>query len=67
MPSFSCNRVLPLSGKISSDSVVKIAHSDLGIGMRNDAPKPDTSTAEALKGLLLDVKSIAYTDSKAEG
>ena len=35
--------------------------------MRNDAPKPDTSTAEALKRLLLDVKSTAYTDPKSRG
>ena len=35
--------------------------------MRNDAPKPDTSTAEALKRLLLDVKSTAYTDPKSGG
>ena len=57
----------PLSGKISNDSVVKIAHSDLDIGMRNDAPKPSTSTAEALKRLLLDVKSIAYAGPKSGG
>src|ERR1700694_112711 len=55
------------SGKISSDSVVKIAHSDLRIGMRKDAPKPDTSTAEALKRLLLDVKGTTYTDPKSGG
>ena len=35
--------------------------------MRKDAPKPDTSTAEALKRLLLDVKSTAYTDPKSRG
>ena len=35
--------------------------------MRKDAPKPDTSTAEALKRLLLDVKGTTYTDPKSGG
>jgi molybdate transport system substrate-binding protein len=55
------------SGKLASDSVIKVAHSDLGLGMRSDAPKPDTSTAEGLKRLLLGAKAIVYTDPATGG
>jgi molybdate transport system substrate-binding protein len=59
--------LLAPSGKLASDSVAKIAHSDFGMGMRSDVPKPDTSTADGLKRLLLGVKAIAYTDPKTGG
>jgi molybdate transport system substrate-binding protein len=60
-------QLLAPSGKLASDSVTKVAHSDLGLGMRSDIPNPDTSTAEGLKGLLLGAKTIVYTDPATGG
>jgi len=60
-------QLLDASGKVAADSVVKIAHSDLGLGMRSNVPRPDTSTAEGLKRLLLDAKTIVYTDPRTGG
>jgi molybdate transport system substrate-binding protein len=43
---------------------VGVARTDFGILVRADAPKPDTSSNEAVKRTLLAVKSIVYTDPK---
>jgi molybdate transport system substrate-binding protein len=59
--------LLTPSAKLASDSVIKVAHSDFGMGMRSDAPRPDTTTAEGLKRLLLGTKTIVYTDPKTGG
>ena len=60
-------KLLVPSGKLASNSVVNVAHSDLGLGMRSDVPKPDTGTAEGLKSLLLSAKTIVYTDPATGG
>ena len=43
-------------------SIVDIARSPLGIGIRAGAPKPDVSSADALKRALLAAESIAHPD-----
>src|SRR5205814_4053437 len=48
-------------GKIVADSRVDLARSSIGIAVRAGAPKPDIGTVDALKRLLLQAKSIAYS------
>jgi molybdate transport system substrate-binding protein len=50
-------------GKIISDSRVDLARSAIGIAIRSGATKPDISTVESLRTMLLNAKSIAYSDS----
>src|SRR5712672_2831050 len=46
------------------DNPVSIARTQVGILARAEAPKPDTSSADAVKRTLLKAKSIVYTDPK---
>jgi molybdate transport system substrate-binding protein len=48
-------------GKIVAGSRVDLAKSGVGVAVRSGAPKPDISTADALKRALLAAKSIAYS------
>jgi len=48
-------------GKIVPGSRVDLAKSGVGVAVRSGAPKPDISTADALKRSLLAAKSIAYS------
>src|SRR5208337_1851487 len=50
-------------GKVISDSRVDLAQSGVGVAVRAGTPKPDISSADALKNTLLRAKSIAYSDS----
>jgi molybdate transport system substrate-binding protein len=50
-------------GKVIADSRVDLVKSPIGIAVRSGAPKPDISSADALKRALLSAKSIAYSDS----
>lgn len=50
-------------GKIVASSRVDLARSLIGVAVRKGAPKPDISSAEAVKRALLDAASIAYSDS----
>jgi molybdate transport system substrate-binding protein len=54
-------------GRIREDSRRDLASSGVGLAVRAGAPKPDISTAEALKHALLAAKSIAYTATGASG
>jgi molybdate transport system substrate-binding protein len=54
-------------GKIAAGSDVTLASSGVGIAVKAGAPKPDISTAEALKKTLLAAKSIAYSEPSAGG
>jgi molybdate transport system substrate-binding protein len=58
---------LQKQGKIAPGSDVALASSGVGIAVKAGAPKPDISTAEALKRTLLDAKSIAYSKPSAGG
>ncbi|MCA8032707.1 substrate-binding domain-containing protein [Burkholderia arboris] len=50
-------------GKVIPESRVELADSRIGMVVRDGAAKPDISTAEGLKQVLLHAKSIAYSDS----
>ncbi|MBR7963088.1 substrate-binding domain-containing protein [Burkholderia sp. AU19243] len=50
-------------GKVIPGSRVELADSRIGMVVREGAAKPDISTAEGLKQVLLHAKSIAYSDS----
>jgi len=50
-------------GFIRQEGWIDFAKSQVGMVVREGAPKPDISTVEALKRTLLAAKSIAYSDS----
>src|ERR1700737_2353757 len=54
-------------GKIVDGSIINLAQSSMGIGVRADLPKPDIASAEGLKQALLASKSIATTDPASGG
>jgi len=59
--------ILLASGEIVAGSDVVIASSATAIAVKAGAPKPDISTAEALKRTLLECRAISYTDPAAGG
>ncbi len=50
-------------GQVAAGSRVDLVRSFVGMSVRAGAPKPDISSADALKRTLLDAKSIAYSAS----
>jgi molybdate transport system substrate-binding protein len=50
-------------GKATADSKVDLVKSPIGIAVKSGAPKPDISSADAVKRALLEAKSVAYSDS----
>ena len=50
-------------GKVVADSRVDLTKSPIGIAVKAGAPKPDISSADAVKRALLAAKSVAYSDS----
>lgn len=50
-------------GKVMPGSSVDLVKSPIGIAVKSGAPKPDISTADAVKRALLAAKTIAYSDS----
>src|SRR5580700_6894000 len=50
-------------GKVIADSRVDLVKSPIGIAVKAGAPKPDISSADAVKRALLAAKSFAYSDS----
>jgi molybdate transport system substrate-binding protein len=53
------------SGNVIPSSGTKIASFVAGVGVRKGAPKPDISTPEAVKRMLLEAKSVTYSDPAA--
>lgn len=54
---------LAKQGKVIPDSRIDLVKSPIGIAVKTGAPKPDISSAEAVKQMLLAAKTIAYSDS----
>jgi len=52
-------------GKIAAGTRAEIARTGMGVGVRAGAPKPDVSTPEALKRVLVSAKSISFNPSGA--
>jgi molybdate transport system substrate-binding protein len=50
-------------GKVLADSRVDLVKSPIGIAVKSGAPKPDISSADAVRRALLAAKSVAYSDS----
>ena len=50
-------------GKVVADSRVDLTKSPIGIAVKAGAPRPDISSADAVKRALLAAKSVAYSDS----
>jgi molybdate transport system substrate-binding protein len=48
-------------GRFTPATRVDIARSGIGVGVRTGIPKPDVSSADALKRALLEAKSIGYS------
>lgn len=48
-------------GKLVPGSEMKFGKSSIGVAVRPGAPKPDISSADALKRAVLDAKSVAYS------
>jgi molybdate transport system substrate-binding protein len=51
------------NGKAIADSTVDLVRSPIGVAVKSGAPKPDISSADAVKRALLAAKTIAYSDS----
>ena len=54
---------LAKEGKVISDSRIELVKSPIGVAVKSGTPKPDISSADALRRALLAVKTIAYSDS----
>jgi molybdate transport system substrate-binding protein len=50
-------------GLVKGDTKVVLALSQIGMVVKEGAPKPDISTVDAFRNTLLSAKSIAYSDS----
>jgi molybdate transport system substrate-binding protein len=50
------------SGNVIANTATPLASVAVGVAVRKGAPKPDISTPEAVKRMLLDAKSISYPD-----
>jgi molybdate transport system substrate-binding protein len=51
------------SGNVVAGSATPLANVSVGVAVRKGAPKPDISTPEAVKRMLLAAKSISYPDA----
>jgi molybdate transport system substrate-binding protein len=51
------------NGKVIADSRVDLVKSSIGVAVKAGAPRPDISSADAVKRALLAAKSVAYSDS----
>jgi len=52
---------------VLAGSTIEIARSNIGVGVRRGAPKPDISSADAFGRALIAAKIVAYTDPTAGG
>jgi molybdate transport system substrate-binding protein len=66
LPRIVLDQVLA-QGNVVLGSVINLAQSSMGIGVRADLPKPDIGSADGLKRTLLAAKSIVVTDPASGG
>lgn len=59
--------ILAKDGKVMAGSMTLIARAGLGVAVRKGAPKPDISSPEAFKNVLLGAKSITYLNPAQDG
>jgi molybdate transport system substrate-binding protein len=52
---------LAKAGKVDASTIAPAFHSRIGLAVRSGAKRPDISTPDALKQVLLDAKSIGYS------
>jgi len=52
-------------GLLRGDSKLPLARSQIGMVVKEGAPKPNISTVDALRETLLNAKSVAYSDSSS--
>ncbi len=55
------------SNRLAAGTLVEVARSPVGVAIRQGAPKPDLSSTDALKRLILSARSIALTDPNGGG
>ena len=65
--SLSVTDALIKEGKLVAAARVDIARSGAGVAVRKGAPKPDISTTESFKQVLLSAKSLGYSETGATG
>ena len=53
--------------KVAAGTRTDVSRAAVGVAVRKGAPKPDVSSAEALKNTLLSAKSIAYSSEGGSG
>lgn len=58
---------LAKQGKVDAGSRAPIARSAVGIGIRKGAPRPDITTADALKRIMLAAKSVSWAKEGQSG
>jgi molybdate transport system substrate-binding protein len=58
---------LVTQGKMAPGSAVDVARTDVGIAVSSAAPRPDTSSADALRRLMLAARTIVITDPASGG
>src|SRR6185312_3638580 len=58
---------LEKDGKLRAGSTVDVARVGIGVVVREGAPRPNISTSAAIRKLLIDATSIAYTDPATGG
>jgi len=66
LPRMTLDRVLA-EGKIVPGTIIDVAQSSMGIGVRKDSPKPDIGSADKFKQALLAAKTIVITDPASGG
>jgi molybdate transport system substrate-binding protein len=52
-------------GKVTSTSRADIAHTGISVGVRHGAPKPDVTSADAIKRAILNAKTISFNPTGA--
>ena len=54
-----------VSGTVTADTETALASVPVGVAVKKGAPRPDISTAAAVKKMLLDARSVSYPDPSA--